>query len=224
MARDATEATTGKAPEPSKETTSNQTTRRESYIAGEPDSAPELVRFMKCKTIADIALISPGDLVIAATQANQTVSGWEVTMTTQEEQINDLQNQIQEQQSVIDYLERNRASSTTPTPMSSKSTKKPDPDPLVDGQNPTFENWKIQMEGKFLVNHDHFRTEQAKMIYIFGRTTGDAQTHLRPRFGTNDDPFLTSREMIDFLANIYLDPFKVKNAHQDYWRLNMNFK
>jgi hypothetical protein len=27
--------------------------------------------------------------------------------------------------------------------------------------------------------------------------------------------------MIAFLANIYLDPFKVKNARQDYRRLNM---
>ena len=27
--------------------------------------------------------------------------------------------------------------------------------------------------------------------------------------------------MIAFLANIYIDPFKVKNARQDYRRLNM---
>jgi len=27
---------------------------------------------------------------------------------------------------------------------------------------------------------DHFPTTQAKMAYVFGRTGGDAQTHLRP--------------------------------------------
>jgi hypothetical protein len=183
---------------------------------------------MKCKDNTDIDNISTEDLLTAATQANQTISGWEVTIIAQDEQIIDqqtqiqnLQAQIQEQQSIIRYLEQNRTVQTTPIPTSSKSTKIPDPEPLSDGKNPTFENWKIQIEGKFVVNNDHFPTEQAKMIYIFGRTTGDAQTHLRPRYGTNEDSLKTAQEMIDFLANIYLDPFKVKNARQDYRRLNM---
>jgi hypothetical protein len=183
---------------------------------------------MKCKDDTDIKAIPTKDLLTAATQANQTVSGWEVTIIAQDEQIIDqqtqiqnLQAQIQEQQGIIRYLEQNRVVQTTPAPTSSKSTKIPDPEPLSDGKSPTFENWKIQIEGKFVVNHDHFSTEQAKMVYIFGRTTGDAQTHLRSRYGTDEDSFDTAQEMIDFLANIYLDPFKVKNARQDYRRLNM---
>lgn len=61
------------------------------------------------------------------------------------------------------------------------------------------------------------------MIYVFGRTTGDAQTHLKPRYGAGEDSFTTttSHEMIDHLAKIYLDPFKTQNARQDYRRLNM---
>jgi hypothetical protein len=185
---------------------------------------------MKCKNDIDINDISTEDLLTAATQANQTVSGWEVTIMSQDERINDqqtqiqdLQAQIQAQQSVISYLEQNRAIQATPSPAptTSKSTKIPDPEPLSDGKNPTFENWKIQIEGKFVVNYDHFSNEQAKMVYIFGRTNGDAQTHLRPRYGTDEDSFKTAQEMIDYLANIYLDPFKVKNARQDYRRLTM---
>src|SRR6266516_2506008 len=87
----------------------------------------------------------------------------------------DLQTQKQEQQGIIRYLEQNRVIQTTPAPTSSKSTKIPDPDQFSDGKtSPTFENWKIQIEGKLTANHDHYPTEQTKMIYLFGRTTGDA--------------------------------------------------
>jgi hypothetical protein len=219
MARPSTETesrqhdTEPQEPEPSIKTTSKQTIRRESYIAGEPDSAPELVRFMTCKSKTDIENIAMEDLLIAATQVNQTVSGWEVTIMTLNERINQLEKQNKDQQGIIEYLEqRHTASTSSPAPLSSKSMKIPDPEPLSDGKSPIFENWKIQIEGKFIVNHDYFPIEQAKMIYVFGRTTGDAQTHLRPRYGTDEDPFSTSQDMIAFLANIYLDPFKVKNA------------
>ena len=56
----------------------------------------------------------------------------------------------------------------------SKSVKLPDPQPLSDGIDPTFENWRIQVRGKLRVNHDHFLSEEAKMLYLFGRTIGDA--------------------------------------------------
>ena len=48
------------------------------------------------------------------------------------------------------------------------------------------------------------------MAYIFGRTGGDAQMHLRPRY-TKDlaDPFISKEEIIEYLSFIYKDPFKV---------------
>ena len=114
MARPATEGQPATEPE--------QNLRRESYIAGEPDSAPELVRLMKCKTETDVIAISTQDILIAATQASQTIVGWEVTILTYEEQLSelrlrladletqtqDLQNQNNEQKGVIRYLEQNR--------------------------------------------------------------------------------------------------------------------
>jgi len=48
------------------------------------------------------------------------------------------------------------------------------------------------------------------MAYVFGRTSGDAQTHLRLRY-TKDlaDPFISKEEIIKYLSSIYKDPFKV---------------
>jgi len=48
------------------------------------------------------------------------------------------------------------------------------------------------------------------MAYIFSRTSGDAQTYLRPRY-TADlvDPFVLEEEIINYLSSIYKDPFKI---------------
>lgn len=109
-------------------------------------------------------------------------------------------------------------SPATPT----KSAKIPDPPILTDGKDPTFENWKIQVTGKLQVNVDHFATEQAQITYVFSRTGSDAQKHLQPRISpTSVDPFETAEDMIQHLANIYEDPFRIQNARRDYRRLTM---
>src|SRR5271169_1975853 len=60
------------------------------------------------------------------------------------------------------------------------------------------------------------------MTYVFGRTGGDAQKHLNPRIGSNSvDPFITANEMIQHIAGIYEDPFRVQNARRDDRRLTM---
>jgi hypothetical protein len=102
------------------------------------------------------------------------------------------------------------------------SKKQPDPNPLSDGVNPTFESWKIQIQGKLRVNADHYDDEEAKMLYLFGRTTGDAQKHLQPRYD-EDSPtrFQTAKEMVQYLASIYVDPNKARNARYEYNRLVM---
>ena len=48
------------------------------------------------------------------------------------------------------------------------------------------------------------------MAYVFGRTGGDAQTHLRPRYAVDlADPFVLEEEIINYLSSIYKDPFKI---------------
>ena len=48
------------------------------------------------------------------------------------------------------------------------------------------------------------------MAYVFGRTSGDAQMHLRPRYAEElVEPFISKEEIINHLSSIYKDPFKV---------------
>jgi hypothetical protein len=102
------------------------------------------------------------------------------------------------------------------------SKKRPDPKELSDGVDPTFESWRILMKGKLRTNADHFPTEEDKMDYVFGRTTGKAQKHLLPRFD-EDSPtrFTTAEEMIQYLAPRYINPNKVRDARYDYGKLFM---
>jgi hypothetical protein len=57
---------------------------------------------------------------------------------------------------------------------------------------------------------DYFPTARAKMAYVFSCTSGNVQTHLRPRYAQDlVDPFLSKEEIINYLSSIYKDPFKV---------------
>jgi hypothetical protein len=122
----------------------------------------------------------------------------------------------------IRSTERDTPGSTDATTKQPKSAKLPDPQPLSDGIDPTFENWRIQVRGKLRVNDDHFPSEEAKMLYLFGRTTGDAQRHLQAKF-EDDSPtrFISVGEMLQHLAAIYVNPNKVRDARYDYNRLMM---
>ena len=60
------------------------------------------------------------------------------------------------------------------------------------------------------------------MAYVFGRTGGDTQTHLRPRYAQDlVNPFISEEEIINYLSSIFEDPFKVQNACFKYKALNM---
>ena len=48
------------------------------------------------------------------------------------------------------------------------------------------------------------------MAYVFGRTSGDTQMYLRPRYMEElVEPFASKEEIINHLSSIYKDPFKV---------------
>jgi hypothetical protein len=126
------------------------------------------------------------------------------------------------QQNPIRSTERDSPSTDNQDRTPKYSKKQPDPVPLSNGIDPTFESWKLQIQGKFRVNADHFQDEEAKMLYLFNRTTGDAQKHLRPRYDDESQVrFTTAQEMIQHLAAIYVNPNKVRDARYDYNRLMM---
>jgi hypothetical protein len=112
---------------------------------------------------------------------------------------------------------------STPASGSGKSSKQPDPPVFTGGiDSPPFDTWKIQMNGKLTTNADHYADEKARMHYVFNRTRGDAQEHLKPQFKPGAvKPFQTANSMIEHLASIYEDPYQVKNARRDYRKLMM---
>ena len=72
------------------------------------------------------------------------------------------------------------------------------------------------------MNADHFEGEESKMLYLFNRTTRDAQKHLRPCYD-NDSlvRFTSAQEMIQYLAAIYVNPNRVRDAKYNYNRLTI---
>lgn len=102
------------------------------------------------------------------------------------------------------------------------SKKLPDPVSLSDGKDPTFLSWKLQIQGKFRCNADHYKDEEDKMLYLFNRTSGDAQKHLQPRYDEDSQTrFVSAREMLAYLASIYVNPNAVRDARHDYNSLTM---
>ena len=45
---------------------------------------------------------------------------------------------------------------------------------LIDSQDPTFENWRIQVRDKLPINTGYFPTKDARMAFVFTSTGGDA--------------------------------------------------
>jgi hypothetical protein len=120
--------------------------------------------------------------------------------------------------------ERDTPASTVNNPSNGQRyTKKlPDPTPLSDGKEPTYLSWKIQIQGKLRSNADHFPNEEDKMLYLFNRTSGDAQKHLQPRFDDESATrFTSAKEMLAYLSSIYVNPNAVRDARHEYNSLAM---
>jgi hypothetical protein len=99
----------------------------------------------------------------------------------------------------------------------------PDPPKLTDGVAPTYDYWRVQILGKSDVNSDHFETEKARMYYVFNCTDGDSQKYLFSRYNPDStDPFRTANDMIQYLREIHTNPYRVRDARQEYKALEMN--
>jgi hypothetical protein len=112
-------------------------------------------------------------------------------------------------ESIVQALGRSGAS-----PESTKrSAKILDLATFTDSQDLTFENWKIQIQDKLKINTDYFLTEEACKAYIFACTGGNVQTYLRLCYSDNSvNLFKSTKDMIDHLASILKDLYKVQNA------------
>lgn len=195
--------------------------RRVSYQAGDPDSAPELIHFINCNSVQEIQEIDPQNLLEAARQGQATLAEWEFEIIDLHQEIQQLKDQLKIKDNIITYLETR----TPPTEATTIVPRTKEIDVPVaefsDGKDPKFENWKAQITGKFEVNHLQFPTERAKKLFLFSKTTGEAQTHLAARYHNEVNTFETAQEMIDHLAAIYMDPHRVENARYEFKKLLM---
>ena len=102
-----------------------------------------------------------------------------------------------------------------------RSPKQPDPPLLSDGKDPTYTSWSILVQAKLQDNDDHFPSENSKLTYVYGRTTGAAQAHLEPWFEYGaPNPFLAVDEVMAHLAAIYQNPMRQAIAQDGYYNLN----
>jgi hypothetical protein len=104
-----------------------------------------------------------------------------------------------------------------------KSTRLDDPLRFSNGIDEiSFEAWRAEMRNKLRQNADHYEEEEDRMGYVFGRTKGDAREHLLTRWDEDCiDRFLSADEMFSFLATIYVNPNKERDARYAYNSLRM---
>jgi hypothetical protein len=157
------------------------------------------------------------------TQATESIENMSANQPTDAQQLAEAQEQLRLLQEQLDQarLASQRSTPLPSGPNNSTLVKLKDPDPLTDGVSPTFENWKIQIEDKFLINSYMFNSTQARMAYIFNRTADIAQKHLAPRYRKGPEPFATDGEMILYLAEIFENPFEAQDARIDFRKLTM---
>jgi hypothetical protein len=180
----------------------------------DPERIAELHKLLDCKLKKDFEKISVDTLWSGIQQAGMALIHWELHADQQSKQINEIQTILTRKEGIVEFLSEQQGSSRPHL-----SPKHPDPTPLKDNTDPKYEHWKLEMEGKFKRNADHFPTEDDKKIYVYGQTEGEAKEHLTPRY--IDESFDTAKDMIDYLATIYVDRYKVQNAPHEYRRLVM---
>src|SRR5438045_4209027 len=123
------------------------------------------------------------------------------------------------QQSHADFMDRS-IRTFMPAEAPHRSAKVTEPPLLSDGKDPTFTSWNILIHAKLHDNNDHFPSENSKLTYVYGCTTGDAQAHLEPQFeyGTHN-PFQTVDQVMAHLAAIYQNPMRQAIAQDQYYDL-----
>ena len=121
-----------------------------------------------------------------------------------EDQIDDLVMERDEYKTAYAEAQlRSRGSTAESVKSTSKSEKVPDPPLLTDGKDPKFEDWMIEMKGKFVANADRLGDDQMKRIYLVSRTSGPARQQLSVRLREDATNPYTSVEQM-FLAKFLL--------------------
>jgi Zinc knuckle len=128
-------------------------------------------------------------------------------------------------ETVLQSTERPLEPLTVPFPNSAYGArfyKTRDVQTLSDGQDPSYESWSIQLEGKLLEPQLAACDERVRMHYVFSVTSGIAQNYLQPRMSRSaSTPFCTVSEMLEVLDSAFINPNLVREAQALYEDLEM---
>ncbi len=215
---------------------------------GEPWTIDTMARMAKEGTLFDAVeelIQKHGSLSTQLADANETARVANEAARQLKKQVeslrqglSDMETSVIQKDGAIAYLEsqaRNDVRSTTPSigpENHRKSTKLPDPDKYTGaiaekgekGGTSSFEQWYTEMVGKLDANADHFKNEKARKHYVYSRTGGDAQSHLIPRYNSEEGSYETAEDMLANLKEIYDDPHKKRNARRELNNLKMDGK
>lgn len=150
---------------------------------------PTLAALLACKTREELQRMDwnmdkcwelRGQIMESLVEWSEVAKGQRVVVTNLNRENQELRAQESRNESLISFLLPRSASAVTHQP---RSARCPDP-PIFEGNMEDgyrlFKPWRLEMEGKFFRNADHFTTERDKIIYVYGRTGKTAQGHPTP--------------------------------------------
>jgi chemotaxis protein histidine kinase CheA len=108
------------------------------------------------------------------------------------------------------------------TPRLSKNV--PEADPLDDGSDPTFRQWRASIHDKLRENADHFTSEQSRCTHVWLKTTGLARTYLTPRYTSTDKKFVSVEEMLTCLETYFTTGTETEEARNRFNDMKMQDK
>jgi chemotaxis protein histidine kinase CheA len=100
----------------------------------------------------------------------------------------------------------------------------PEADPLSDGTDPTYQQWRASIIDKLRENADHFETERSRCTHVWLKTTGLARAYLTPRYTSTNNQFSSVDEMLDCLRTYFLTGTEKEEARNRFNDMYMQDK
>ena len=105
-----------------------------------------------------------------------------------------------------------------------QTNRTPLTDPLNDGKDPTFRQWKASIRDRLEVNSEQYPTERSRKALVWGMTKGLARNYLEPQYLSDTATFATAEEMVDLLASYFLTGTESETARNEFHDLQMRDK
>ena len=105
-----------------------------------------------------------------------------------------------------------------------KVDRTPITDPLTDGSDPSFLQWRVSIRDRLRINAAYYPTEDSRKALVWGQTKGLARKYLEPRYMSETDSFHTAKEMLDTLSTYFLTGTEAEEARKRFHTLRMRDK